>query len=586
MQDRVSVSFPSWTEPPITQTVIGKRGYIDEIEEFRGIPYGKVPGRWQHAVLLDRLPQDTFDATKNGPRCPQPQEPNNSDFYQSCLEFPGDVAESEFDCLNLFITRPSRVPIPPSGSETKLPVYVYIHGGAYAFGAGTDPMWDPARLVAKSIELGTPIIVVTINYRLNVFGFAASSEIIESQSLGQTKGCNFGLGDQNIALCWVQRNIGAFGGDSSKMTVGGQSAGGSSAHAHLLDALLGSNAPLVQRAIIQSGAVGVLGPLTMKGADTRWATLCKKLGAPVEDIAERMEFMKRIPADTILQAYRELGWNVCPLVQDDLTISRRAGNHWSVQFSSTKSPVPAIGPYEKPEFAVLIGDTEFEGTMHRFQVMQIKSFDDLKARLTVGSLLDEAFWEEFCSIYKLEASMPVASLHEQVFRFLSDIQFGYPVQQARDDLTTWEPFAKEFPEQNSASHVHPIQVHSYRVEFGNPFPGPNHGVAHHCVDLIYICDAFHDALRAMDQASRTDVISNAELVNRIQTDWITFIAAPSISEAKSLASVYSFDRKTKVVNMSSDKDWLHRKRRFNLISEYIVAARQAARIVTGGDDIS
>lgn len=78
---------------------------------------------------------------EKSPRCPQPQEPNNSDFYQSYLEFPGDVEESEFGCLNLFITRPIRATLSSSREETKLPVYAYIHGGAYAFGAGTDPMW-------------------------------------------------------------------------------------------------------------------------------------------------------------------------------------------------------------------------------------------------------------------------------------------------------------------------------------------------------------------------------------------------------------------------------------------------------------
>lgn len=210
------------------------------------------------------------------------------------------------------------------------------------------------------MELGTPIIVVTINYRLNLFGFAASSEIIESQSLGQTRGCNFGLGDQNIALRWVKCNIEAFGGDSSRITVGGQSAGGISAHAHILDAILGSNTPLVQRAIIQSGAIGVLGPLTMKGADARWTVLCKKLEAPAEGAAARMDFMKKVPADVILQAYRELGCNVCPLVQDDMTISRRAENRWSVQFLTSNHPAADVEACDKPEFAVLIGDTELE----------------------------------------------------------------------------------------------------------------------------------------------------------------------------------------------------------------------------------
>lgn len=223
--------------------------------------------------------------------------------------------------------------------------------------------------------------------------------------------------------------------------------------------------------------------------------------------------------------------------------------------------------------------------MHRFQVTQIKSLENLKDRLTAG-LLEETFWGAFCDIYRLEPNLPVACLHEQIFRFLSDIQFGYPVQQAREDLMTWETSAKSLPQHTSASAVHPIQIHSYRVEVGNPFPGPNHGVAHHCVDLIYIYDAFHDALRAVDVALPTDGTSNADLVNRIQTDWVTFIAATSIGEAKDLATVYGSDRNAKVVNMSSDKDWLNRKRRFDFISQYRNAARQAAKIITGGDDIS
>lgn len=224
--------------------------------------------------------------------------------------------------------------------------------------------------------------------------------------------------------------------------------------------------------------------------------------------------------------------------------------------------------------------------MHRFQVTQIETLEDLKNQFTSGGPLEETFWDAFCDIYRLEAGMSAASLHEQIFRFLSDIQFGYPVQQAREDLMTWENSVKKLSHQNSASDVHPIQVHSYRVEVGNPFPGPNHNVAHHCVDIIYIYDTFHDALRAVDVASPTNGTNNAELVNWIQTDWITFIAAPSMNETKDLATIYSSDHKAKVVNISLDKDWLDRKRRFDFISQYTNAARQAAKIVTGGDDIS
>jgi hypothetical protein len=99
----------------------------------------------------------------------------------------------------------------------------------------------------------------------------------------------------------------------------------------------------------------------MKDADTRWAALCEHLEAPAQGAAERIEFMKKVPAGTILKAYRELGWNVCPLVQDDFTISRRADNRWNVHFlTSDDPPVADVGASDKAGFAVLIGDTELE----------------------------------------------------------------------------------------------------------------------------------------------------------------------------------------------------------------------------------
>lgn len=77
------------------------------------------------------------------PKCPQPPEPNNSNIYQGYLKFPPD-AESEFDCLNLFIVRPSTEALKRAGintSITSLPVLVWIHGGGFGFGAATDPNW-------------------------------------------------------------------------------------------------------------------------------------------------------------------------------------------------------------------------------------------------------------------------------------------------------------------------------------------------------------------------------------------------------------------------------------------------------------
>lgn len=220
---------------------------------------------------------------------------------------------------------------------------------------------DPARLVKRSVELGTPMIVATINYRLNMFGFAASSEIIQAQPDGQLKGCNFGLGDQHTALRWVQQNIGAFGGDAAQVTVGGQSAGGSSSHAHVLDAILGEGEPLVQRGIIQSGAVGVLGPLSMETADKQWATFCQTIGAPSDDRASRVKFMATVPIDKILQTNQELGWQVCPLVVDELTISQRPNGRWNIHLAGKEERANSVRDIgSSAVISVLIGDTDLE----------------------------------------------------------------------------------------------------------------------------------------------------------------------------------------------------------------------------------
>ncbi|PWY68390.1 alpha/beta-hydrolase [Aspergillus heteromorphus CBS 117.55] len=579
-QTPLEVLLPSHTVPSFPQRVIGRKSPIPGVEEFRGIPYGIVPARWQHALLRDRLPDDVFHATRNGPRCPQPQEPNNSDDFQSYLEFPRDVSESEFDCLNLFITRPSATTLAAAGFDARtvnLPVYVYIHGGAYSFGAGTDPMWDPARLVLKSVALKTPMIVATVNYRLNMFGFAASSEIIQAQPEGQKRGCNFGLTDQRIALRWVHQNIRAFGGDPRRITVGGQSAGGSSSHAHVLEAILGKREPLVQRGIVQSGAVGVLGPISMELADARWAAFCRHLGAPEGDAAAHMAFMAAVAPADILRAHHELGRFACPLAVDDLTISLRPNSRWNVHLDGQEGPAPEEVPAnDDTVIAVLIGDTDVEGMLHSAAVGEIKTFDQLHERLEVEVQSTE-FLRSFYETYGLQSNMSKTDLHERALQFLTDIQFGYHVQRSREELIGWEG--------SSERNARPTVVQSFRMRVGNPFPGPAYGKAHHCVDLIYIYDCFAEALRQADTTLPADSVSNAALVDRVQADWIRFITAPSVSSQAGFVTVYGQDRTAASVDMASDQEWVERKGRLNFLERNQLFSAQAIKALAGGGHV-
>lgn len=118
--------------------------------------------------------------------------------------------------------------------------------------------------------------MVAINYRLNIFGFGASSDMLAAQSSQATiKGVNFGLRDQKLALIWIQRNIAAFGGNADKVTIMGHSAGAISCHIHLLEAEFDTKKPLFRKAFMLSGAWGGLDFRSLEKADERWADLCR-----------------------------------------------------------------------------------------------------------------------------------------------------------------------------------------------------------------------------------------------------------------------------------------------------------------------
>ncbi len=105
-----------------------------------------------------------------------------------------------------------------SRAPAKAPVMVWIHGGALTTGSGSEPMYDGTKLAERGV------VVVSINYRLGVFGYLAHPQL-SAESNGSISG-NYGLLDQIEALRWVKRNITAFGGDPSNVTIAGESAGG------------------------------------------------------------------------------------------------------------------------------------------------------------------------------------------------------------------------------------------------------------------------------------------------------------------------------------------------------------------------
>lgn len=227
---------------------------------FRGIPYAAPPvgaARWRPpAPAADWA--GTRDATRFGPACMQPPSPATG-IYAS--EIP---AMSE-DCLTLNIWAPK--------AARNAAVMVWLHGGSLISGHGGSPFFDGARLAREGV------IVVTLNYRLGVFGFLAHPEL-SAESAHHASG-NYGFLDQVAALEWVRDNIAGFGGDPDNVTVFGESAGALSV-AYLLASPLADR--LFHKAIAQSPYLvptpelksGVFGMLSAEQIGLRVA---EKLGA-------------------------------------------------------------------------------------------------------------------------------------------------------------------------------------------------------------------------------------------------------------------------------------------------------------------
>jgi para-nitrobenzyl esterase len=172
---------------------------------FKGIPYASPPvteARWRPPASLPRW-SGVKPAMEFGPACTQPT-PHGGGIYAN------DLRPTSEDCLTLNIWAPA--------DAFRAPVFVWIHGGALLTGSSREEIYDGARLAAHGI------VVVSINYRLGVLGYLAHPELSAESPLGISG--NYGLLDQIEALRWIKRNIGAFGGDPSKVTIAGESAGG------------------------------------------------------------------------------------------------------------------------------------------------------------------------------------------------------------------------------------------------------------------------------------------------------------------------------------------------------------------------
>ncbi|KAJ0318097.1 hypothetical protein COL5a_010845 [Colletotrichum fioriniae] len=288
------------------------KGFINRdypnVAQFLGIPFAEPPiGSRRWLPPTPKSPVDSIDAVKFGFSCPQ-QLGGRPSVYNTDVTEHQIRDETSEDCLSLCIWAPKNAV--KEGSTKKLPVIVFITGGAFLVGGSTIPYQNPTPWIEnskrhivvsiKSVYRTSRTIPISprgsmrlhgSSYRLNVFGFPNAAGLNPNER-------NLGFLDQRLGLEWVHQHIASFGGDPSRMTHFGQSAGARSIDCH---AFLHPDKPLVRNLILHSGCA--LPPLPVSDPKcTHFSALAKTLGFPGGDAAAELKYMRQQPPQVLLEA--------------------------------------------------------------------------------------------------------------------------------------------------------------------------------------------------------------------------------------------------------------------------------------------
>lgn len=435
---------------------------VSGVSVWKGIPYAKPPVhelRFEAPVRPD-VWEGIREADHFGPENLQPRM--DAGIFQS----PGyEPSESE-DCLYLNIWAPEKT------AGRKLPVMVWIHGGAFVTGSGSTPLFDATQLVKRG-----EVIVVTLNYRLGPFGFMHLSP------LGDTFATNAGLLDQIAALEWVQENIESFGGDAEAVTVFGESAGSMSIAALLA---MPKAKGLFKQAIMQSGASQHL-PAEQAAQVT--SGMLRILGIS----SDELHLLKTIPAEEILAAGERL--------------KQQSGSGLALLFQPVvdqktllKPPIEAIQDGHASGIRLLIGTNLDEGALFiRPDTPIMNDGDIVEAMELMTGITDER--GIFARYPKTTDGQ--AQLMTDIFFWRSSVQLA-------------------------AAQAEHAPVFMYRFDWvleGHPLLNK----AIHAAEIVFVFHNLH-LLKAMGV---TPTPAMEKLADQMQDAWITFAqgGVPNLKEA-------------------------------------------------------
>jgi para-nitrobenzyl esterase len=423
--------------------------------EFLGIPYAQPPVgdlRW-------RPPQPAQpwtgvrDATKFGAACAQPLLEGAWNRH--------DVSISQEDCLFLNVITPAWPAAKP------LPVMFWIHGGANIGGSASSELYNEGTLPEHGV------VLVTVNYRLGVFGFLAHPALT-AESSHHASG-NYGLMDQILALHWVHDNIAAFGGDPRNITVFGQSAGSTDTGMLMTSPLARG---LFQKAIAESGAAFSPPVPPLAGAERLGQDAFTVLNLP--NSAEGVAALRKLAAPDILAKLGSLAtqW---PGYSPDV-------DGWVIP----RSPAETFSAREEAPIPLLIGTTSREfGSSLPLVIVRA----DIEK--TDGDLAPQAL-----ALYGVAGDQPAPP----------DPVYGPPATQWTADQLFHCPITTEALWHTASHHS------TFEYELDHPIPGQEAQGALHSADLPYVFGYYPRTSNIGGNFGEVDF----HLANQIETYWTNF----------------------------------------------------------------
>ncbi|KAK6170937.1 hypothetical protein SNE40_019216 [Patella caerulea] len=481
-----------------------------KISAYLGIPFAEPPlGNLRFAKPQ---PKQSFDSTfiaKN--------------YSASCHQINQfwDVGAEDEDCLYLNVFSPD---IDQSGT-TKFAVFIWIHGGSFMFGEGKASTSSILAAYGK-------VIVVSINYRLGVFGFLSSGN--------SAAGGNYGLWDQHLAIKWVKNNIEGFGGDASRITIAGESAGSASV---MFQAIYPGNENLFQRVIAESGSANANWAIT-KDPASKLKQYAAKLSCTRTSLEEIVECLRSVENATSMTLKSDLTFSIglldwCPTIDNDFITQDR--------INTLNNPVRETDLTHFNQLDLIMGTNRFESdSFIRIVPEYTSTFTNASASVTdvkdaIRNVMSSALFVEYDPNL---AQFMFAEVLFQYDNFKDPLDKNLFIQQLVHFFTDATFFVSTYTSLENHAYNNNVSK-TYQYEFNQLYPfRPHHPWmtgAVHTDELDYVFGSIYKKIG-------NETVRNTEwsLAETLMKYWTNFVKSGNPNTPETLDVVWeTYDRQAR-----------------------------------------